>query len=204
MRELFVTTFISLDGVMQAPGGPDEDPSGGFTLGGWTFPHFDEVLGEVMSRTMGRPFDLVLGRRTYDIFAAHWPQASEEDGAGPLNRARKYVASRATPDLDWAGSELIDGDVVAGITALKQQDGPELQVHGSGNLIQTLLRHRLVDRLQVLIFPVLLGSGRRLFGEGTVPTGLRLVDSAVSSSGVIVAVYEPVGPVVVGSFAQDS
>lgn len=204
MRQLFVTTFVSLDGVMQAPGGPEEDPSGGFTLGGWTVPHFDQVLGEVMGRTMGRPFDLVLGRRTYDIFAAHWPHASEEDGAGPLNRAHKYVASRGTPDLDWEGSSLIDGDVVAGISALKAQDGPELQVHGSGNLIQTLLRHRLVDRLQLLIFPVLLGSGRRLFGEGTASAGLRLVDSTVSGSGVIVAVYEPVGDVAVGSFAQQT
>lgn len=204
MRELFVTTFISLDGVIQAPGGPQEDPSGGFSFGGWTFPYFDEALGEVMGRTMARPFDLVLGRRTYDIFAAHWPHASEEDGAGPLNAARKYVASRGTPTLEWEGSQLIEGDVVAGINALKDQDGPELQVHGSGDLIQTLLRHGLVDRLQLLIFPVLLGSGKRLFADGTVPTGLRLVDSTVSSTGVVVTTYEPVGDVPLGSFALDT
>ena len=138
MRKLLVTTFITLDGVVQAPGGPGEDDDGGFPHGGWTVPFFDEHLGEVMGETMSRPFELVLGRRTYDIFAAFWPTASEEEGAGPLNRAVKHVASRGRPELTWERSVLIEGDVAAGVAALKQQDGPELQVHGSGRLVHTL------------------------------------------------------------------
>ena len=203
MRKLVVTAFITLDGVVQAPGGPGEDEDGGFDRGGWTVPYFDQHLGEVMGAFMGKPFDLVLGRRTYDIFAAFWPTASEEEGAKPLNDATKYVASRSRPTLTWERSVLIEGDVAQGVAALKEQDGPELQVHGSGNLVQTLLRHGLVDEWQLLTFPVALGKGKRLFGDGTVPAALELVSSSVSSTGVVVARYVTAGDVVTGTFAAE-
>ena len=201
MRKLIVTAFVTLDGVVQAPGGPGEDEEGGFAHGGWTVPYFDEHLGEVMGRFMGRPFDLVLGRRTYDIFAGFWPHASEEEGAKPLNEATKYVASRGRPQLSWERSVLIEGDVAEGVAALKAQDGPELQVHGSGNLVQTLLRAGLVDEWQLLTFPVVVGQGKRLFGSGTVPGALRLLESSVSGSGVAVTRYASAGDLVTGTFA---
>ena len=201
MRKLLVTTFLTLDGVMQAPGGPEEDPSGGFTHGGWSVNSFDEAVGAFMTETMGKPFDLVLGRRTYDIFAAFWPNASDEDGAAPLNAATKYVASRGRPALAWDRSVLLEGDAAEAIAALKAQDGPELQVHGSGNLLQTLLRHDLIDEFCLLVFPVIIGSGQRLFADGTVPAGLTLVASSVSPSGVMMGRYRPAGPLVTGSFA---
>ena len=203
MRQLLLTTFLSLDGVMQAPGGPGEDDDNGFTHGGWTVNYWDERMGEVMDTAMGKPFDLVLGRKTYDIFAAHWPNASEEDGAKPLNEATKYVASRGRPALSWERSELLEGDVVEAVTALKQQDGPDLQVHGSGNLAQTLIRAGLIDRYRLWVFPVLLGAGKRLFADGTVPAGLTLVDSVVSTTGVVIGTYEPAGELVTGTFALD-
>ncbi len=189
MRKLVVSAFVTLDGVVQAPGGPGEDEEGGFRHGGWTVPYFEEHLGQVMGAFMGKPFDLLLGRKTYDIFAAFWPTASEDEGAKPLNDATKYVASRGRPSLTWERSVLIEGDVAEGVAALKQQDGPELQVHGSGDLVQTLLRHGLVDEWQLLTFPVVLGEGKRLFGSGTVPAALRLVDSSVSGTGVVVTRY---------------
>ena len=201
MRRLIVTAFVTLDGVVQAPGGPGEDEDAGFAFGGWTVPYFDEHLGEVMGTLMGKPFGLLLGRRTYDIFAAFWPTASEEEGAKPLNDATKYVASRGRPTLAWERSVLLEGDVAQAVAALKQQDGPELQVHGSGNLVQTLLRAGLVDEWQLLTFPVVLGQGKRLFGDGAVPVALRLESSSVSSTGVVVSRYVPVGDVVTGSFA---
>ena len=203
MRKLIVTAFITLDGVVQAPGGPGEDDDGGFAFGGWTVPYFDEHLGEVMGALMGRPFDLVLGRRTYDIFASYWPTASEEEGAKPLNDATKHVASRGRPSLAWERSVLIEGDVAEGVAALKDQEGPELQVHGSGDLVKTLLRHGLVDEWQLLTFPVVLGQGKRLFGDGAAPRALRLVDSSVSTTGVVVSRYVTEGDVVTGSFAAD-
>jgi len=203
MRKLIVSTFLTLDGVMQAPGGPGEDDSDGFAHGGWSVNYWDERMGEVMGEAMSTGFDLVLGRKTYDIFAAHWPHASEEDGAKPLNDATKYVASRSRPELGWSNSVLIEGDVAQGVAALKQQDGPELQVHGSGDLIQTLLRHDLVDGYRLLIFPLVIGSGKRLFSEGTVPAGLKLVDSTVSTTGVVIGTYEPAGEIVAGSFALE-
>jgi dihydrofolate reductase len=186
--------------VMQAPGGPDEDNSGGFTLGGWSVNYWDESMGEVMTETMGVPFDLVLGRRTYDIFAAYWPTAPEEAGGKPLNEATKYVASRGRPELPWGPAVLLDGDVAERVTVLKREDGPELQVHGSANLLQTLLQRGLIDRFHVWTFPLVIGSGKRLFGDGTVPAGLRLTDSKVSSTGVVIATYEPAGEIVTGSF----
>ena len=203
MRKLIVNTFLTLDGVMQAPGGPGEDDSGGFALGGWSVNYWDEQMGRVMDEAMSVPFDLVLGRKTYDIFAAYWPHAPEEAGAKPLNDATKYVASRSRPALEWGPSVLIDGDAAEGIEALKKEDGPELQVHGSGNLMQTLMRHNLVDRYRLWIFPLVIGSGKRLFSDGTIPSGLKLVDSKVSTTGVVIGTYEPAGEIVTGSFALD-
>jgi dihydrofolate reductase len=198
------TTFLSLDGVMQAPGGPDEDRSGGFDLGGWTVPFFDEQVGEVMGQFMATPFDLLLGRRTYDIFAAFWPNASEEEGAGPLNAATKYVASRGNPQLSWPTSVLLEGDVPEAVRRLKEGDGPELQVHGSGTLLQTLLGHGLVDELQLLVFPVVLGSGQRLFSDGAMPRSLRLLESSTSGTGVVISRYAVEGEVRTGSFGSDA
>jgi len=200
MRNLSVNTFMTLDGVMQAPGGPDEDDSGGFAYGGWSVNYWDDMMGELMTELMSEPFDLVLGRKTYDIFAAYWPNASEEAGAKPLNDATKYVASRSRPTLEWAKSVLIEGDVAEGVAALKNEDGRELQVHGSGNLIQTLMRHNLVDKYTLWVFPLVIGSGKRLFADGTVPAGLKLVDSKISTTGVVVGTYEPAGEIVTGTF----
>jgi dihydrofolate reductase len=200
MRRLIASTFVSLDGVVQAPGGPTEDESGGFTLGGWTVPFFDESVGQFMDELMGHPFDLVLGRRTYDVFAGFWPTASEEEGAKPLNDAVKHVASRGRPDLSWERSQLIEGDVAEGVAALKAQDGPELQVHGSGELLRTLTAAGLVDEYRLLVFPVLLGRGKRLWHDDLRPASLQLVSSRVSSTGVVMAVYAPTGEVTTGSF----
>ncbi|MGW4638471.1 dihydrofolate reductase family protein [Sphaerisporangium sp. NPDC004334] len=198
-----MSTFVTLDGVMQAPGGPGEDDSDGFAHGGWTVNYWDEQVAEFMDETMSTPFDLVLGRKTYDLFASYWPNASEEAGAKRLNDATKYVASRSRPTLEWSNSVLIEGDVAEGVAALKKEDGPELQVHGSGDLLRTLLRRDLVDRYRLLIFPIVLGSGKRLFSEGAVPSGLKLVDRKVSTTGVLMNTYESAGEVVTGSFVQD-
>jgi dihydrofolate reductase len=203
MRKLVVSTFLTLDGVMQAPGGPGEDDSGGFAYGGWSVNYWDEQMGQVMAEAMSTPFDLVLGRKTYEIFAAYWPHASEEAGAKPLNDATKYVASHSRPTLDWSNSVLLEGDAAEGVAALKREDGPELQVHGSGNLIQTFLRHNLIDQYRLWVFPLVIGSGKRLFSDGTIPSGLELVDSKVSTTGVVIGTYEPAGEIVTGSFAQD-
>ena len=200
MRRLIVSTFLTLDGVMQAPGGPDEDDSGGFEHGGWSVNYWDEVMQQFMGESTSAPFDLVLGRRTYDIFAAHWPHAPEEEGGKIFNDATKHVASRSRPTLEWSNSVLIEGDAAEGVAALKQQDGPELQVHGSGDLIQTLLRHDLVDQYRLMVFPLVIGAGKRLFADGTVPAGLELVDSKVSTTGVVIGTYEPAGEIVTGSF----
>ncbi|HEX8037329.1 MAG TPA: dihydrofolate reductase family protein [Ktedonobacterales bacterium] len=199
MRKLVVLTFVTLDGVMQAPGGPEEDPAGGFTHGGWTVPYFDDFLGEAMTEQMGKPFDLLLGRKTYELFASYWPHHNEE-GAG-LNTATKYVASHAPMELPWEPSVLLQGDIVDEVKKLKAQDGPELQVHGSGNLIQTLLKHDLVDELWLKIFPITLGTGKRLFGEGTAPAAFTVREAKTSPLGVIVASYERAGDVKTGSFA---
>ena len=201
MRRLIVSTFLTLDGVMQAPGGPEEDDSGGFAYGGWSVSYWDDQMGEVMGEATSKPFAMVLGRKTYDIMAAYWPQAGEEAGGKVFNDATKYVASRGQPTLEWSNSVLVEGDAAAGIAALKSEDGPELQVHGSGNLIQTLLRHNLVDQYRLWTFPLVIGSGKRLFSDGTIPAGLKLVDSKVSSTGVVIGTYEPAGEIVTGSFA---
>jgi len=160
-------------------------------------------MGEAMGEAMSAPFDLLLGRRTYDIFSAYWPHATDNPGAKPLNDATKYVASRSHRELEWGPSVLIEGDAAEGVAALKREDGPELQVHGSANLIQTLLRHNLVDEFRLWIFPLVIGAGKRLFADGTIPAGLKLVDSKVSTTGVVIGTYEPAGEIVAGSFALD-
>jgi dihydrofolate reductase len=203
MRELIVNTFLTLDGVMQAPGGPEEDPSGGFDHGGWSFGYWDEQMQGAMGESMSKPFDLVLGRKTYEIFAAHWPY-SDDPAAEPLNRATKHVASTTRSELEWENSKLIEGEVAEGVRALKEEEGPELQVHGSANLIQTLLQHGLVDEFRVWIFPLVLGKGKRLFDGGTVPAGMELASSQVSSTGVIMATYRSGAEIKGGSFAAET
>lgn len=201
MRKIIVLSFISLDGVMQAPGGPKEDTSGGFKYGGWTFPYFDDFSGKIMAEQMSMPFDLLLGRKTYDIFAAYWPKQDPSNmPTVPFNKATKYVVSNSKPKLDWVNSELIEGDVVTKLKQLKQQDGPMLQVHGSGNLIQTLLKNDLVDELWLKLFPLTLGNGKRLFAEGTIPAAFTLIESKTSPSGVIFANYTRAGEVKTGTF----
>jgi dihydrofolate reductase len=205
MRKLVVLSFITLDGVMQAPGGPEEDPTGGFKHGGWVAGYFDDFLGKVMVEQMSKPFDLLLGRKTYEIFAAHWPyvKTNKDPIATGMNNAKKYVASKTLIKLDWNNSELIKGDVANEVKKLKGQDGPEMQVHGSGGLMQTLLQHDLVDELWLKIFPITLGRGKRLFAEGTIPVGFKLFANKISPSGVIIATYERAGEVKTGSFALE-
>jgi dihydrofolate reductase len=198
MRKIIVLSFISLDGVMQAPGGPEEDTSGNFTLGGWTVPYFDEFLGDVMTEQMVQPFDLLLGRKTFEIFASYWPDHPEE-GSG-INRATKFVASNTLTTHEWNKSVFLGGDVVRQIRQLKEGDGPDLQVHGSGELIQTLMENDLVDEFWLKIFPVTLGMGKRLFGSGTISGAYTLVDSKTSPSGVMIATLRRTGDVKTGSF----
>ena len=183
---------------MQGPGGPTEDTSGNFTLGGWTVPYFDEYLGNVMAQQMSQPFDLLLGRKTFEIFASYWPQ-HEEEGAG-INRATKYVASNTLTQHEWQRSVFLKGSVPEEIRKLKGQDGPDIQVHGSGELIQTLMKHDLIDEFWLKIFPVTLGTGKRLFAQGTIPAAYTLVDSKTSPAGVIVATLKRAGEVKTGSF----
>lgn len=201
MRKLVVLSFISLDGIMQAPGGPGEDMSGDFKYGGWTVPYSDQTSGSLMGKQMSEPFDLLLGRKTYDIFASYWPHQDAETLARvPFDKATKYVVSNAKLDLSWEKSVQINGDVVAKLTELKQEDGPMLQVHGSGNLIQTLLKHDLVDELWLKTYPVTLGSGKRLFGEGVTPASFELIESVTTPGGVVFASYKRNGDVKTGSF----
>ncbi len=198
MRKIIVLSFITLDGVMQAPGGKEEDPSGNFQYGGWTVPFFDEFLGEEMGKQMGKPADLLLGRKTFTIFANYWPK-HEEEWPG-INTITKYVASNTLTNPEWQNTKVLSGDVVAEIKKLKQTTGPDLHVHGSGNFIQTLLKNDLVDELRLKIFPVLLGQGRRLFAGGTLPASFKLTDSKTSPNGVILANYQRAGELKTGSF----
>lgn len=208
MRKLIVLTFITLDGVMQAPGGPEEDTSGGFKYGGWIAGYWDDILSGVMGEQMAGPFDLLLGRKTYEIFASYWPYVKSDNPdyqtADKLNSAKKHVASRTLKELDWNNSRLIKGDIVQEVKMLKEQNGPELQVHGSGNLIQTFLKHDLVDEFRLKIFPITLGTGKRLFADGTIPAGLKLIDSRTSTTGVIVATYERAGDAKTGILAGNA
>jgi dihydrofolate reductase len=200
MRTLAVNTFMSLDGVMQAPGGPEEDPTGGFTHGGWGAPYFDDEMMALVAES--GPYELLLGRGTYEIFAAHWPY-DEGPIADHLNSTPKHVASTTLKQVDWNNSTLITGDVAEYVAALKREDGPEIQVHGSPGLIQTLLEHDLIDEFRMWIFPVVLGTGKRFFGDGTVPAGLKLVDSKVSTTGVTINTYQRAGDVTPGLMGFD-
>ena len=195
MRKLVVGTFTTLDGVMQAPGGPDEDRDSGFRHGGWLVPFFDDKFLEIMTEWTQRAGAFLLGRKTYDIFAGSWPNATDpaDEVAKALNTRPKYVASRTLDTLAWNNSHLLEGDVVAAIKRLKAQDGGEIQVHGSGDLIQTLLKHDLVDTFRIWQFPVVLGSGKRLFAEGAMPRSLRRVDTEMNTTGAVLNVYEVAG-----------
>ena len=201
MRRLIASTFASLDGIMQAPGGPEEDPTGGFTLGGWMFNFQDEAMDISTAGFDGKDRELVLGRRTYQIFEAYWPyQPDDHPIAKMLNAAKKYVASRTLKTLHWNNSTLLHDDVVSAIIALKAQPGLDLQIIGSGNLIQTLQAASLIDEYNVWTFPVVLGRGKRLFSETVKPSALRLVRSQVSTTGVVMSSYVPSGDIQPGSF----
>lgn len=202
MRKLIASTFVSLDGIMQAPGGPDEDPTGGFALGGWMFNYADEAMDISAAGFDGKGRELVLGRRTYEIFEAYWPFQNDAV-AHSLNAAKKHVASRTRTTLNWNNSTLLQGDVVTAITALKAQPGPDLQIIGSSNLIQTLQTASVIDEYNVWTYPVVLGHGKRLFGKGAKPTSLRLIRSQVSSTGVVMSTYVPDGDAKPGSFVTD-
>jgi dihydrofolate reductase len=202
MRKIVVAAFVSLDGVMQAPGGPQEDPTGGFRFGGWTAPLFDQAVGGAMGEIFSRPFDLLLGRKTYEIFAAHWPFVTDPNDpiAATFNQITKYVASRSRPKLTWRNSQLLEGDVVAALNVLKAGEGPDLMVQGSSDFLQTLWKHALVDELTTLTFPVLLGAGKRLFGADVAPGALKLTNSRAFPTGAVVSNYLPDGPVKIGDF----
>ncbi len=206
MRKLIANTFVSLDGVMQAPGGPDEDLAADFRLGGWSVNYWDEQMATAMAEFMAEPFDLLLGRKTYDIFAQHWPKAAAEDGAGPLNAATKYVASRGKPRLEWADTVLLDldpaGDAAPAVARLKKTSGRPLHVHGSSEFLQSLIKAGLIDQFQVMVFPVILGGGKKFLAQGLNPAALQLIHSQMSSTGVIIATYEPAGELITGDFGE--
>jgi dihydrofolate reductase len=205
MRKLLVTTFVSLDGVMQAPGGTDEDRDGGFEHGGWAVPHIDQAFIQLMTAVVNRADALLIGRKTYDIFAATWPLAAAADPIGAkMNNVRKYVASRTLDTVAWQNSTLLTGDVPAAVSELKQGTGGEIQVHGSGELIQTLIRHDLVDEFHLLVLPVLIGSGKRLFAQGAIPAALKLAGTTTLSSGVHVSTYVRDGKVAYGALGPET
>lgn len=188
MRKLIVLEHISLDGVIQAPGGPDEDPSGGFTHGGWISPFSDEILGTLLRRQMNTPFDLLLGRTTFEIWESYWPEHS--DIWPEANQATKYVASNNRTCSQWRPSVFLSGDIAEKVASLKQQQGPDLHVWGSGNLIQTLIKHNLVDTFWLMIYPIILGAGKRLFSDGTIPMAFKVTESTITPNGVVVINYE--------------
>lgn len=215
MRKIIVAAFVSLDGVMQAPGGPEEDPTGGFKYGGWTVTYWDDAIGAILGQTFSKPFDLLLGRKTYDIFAAYWPHFETDPSAGSVdavsaqvaktfNAATKYVATHSPDTLSWENSRSLGGDVVATLRELKKGEGPDLLVQGSSNLIQTLLANDLVDEFRLLVYPLVFGKGKRLFGEGTMPVAFRLTNSTAVPSGVVSANYVRAGDIKTGSFALDN
>lgn len=202
MRKVIAATFLSLDGVMQAPGAPEEDTAGGFKFGGWVFPHWDEAVGESMDAIFTAPFDLLLGRKTYEIFAAYWPYVADGLIAERFNAVTKYVATRTDRPLTWKNSQVLR-DAATEVARLKQQDGPVLLLQGSSELIQTLLAADLIDELRLLVFPVVLGSGKKLFANGARPVGWKLVEAKASTSGVVMSTYVRAGEVTTGSFAQE-
>jgi dihydrofolate reductase len=204
MATLVVGTFLTLDGVMQGPGGPDEDRSGGFGHGGWSVGYWDDAMGQIITEWTARADALLLGRRTYEIFAAHWPHVPEDDPVGVvLNRVPKYVASTTLKTAEWSNSMRLEGNVPTAVAALKEEGSGEIQVHGSGGLLQALIEHDLIDEYRLWTFPVLLGSGKRLFDAGTVPAGLELIDSTTSSTGVVIDRYRRAGDIRYGSFPVD-
>lgn len=202
MRKIIVTTFMTMDGVLQAPGGQEEDRTNGFKWGGWSFPYGDDLTDNIVGKIMSTPFDLLLGRRTYEIFSAYWPYKNDAIGE-KFNRVNKYVVATTPIDVSWKGSVLINKDVVNELKKIKKQDGPDLLVWGSSRLIQTLLSNHLVDVLHTMIYPITLGEGKKLFNEGTVAQQWKLTESAVSTTGVIIASYVPDGEVKLGSFVPD-
>lgn len=205
MRKIVVGAFVSLDGVMQAPGGPEEDPTRGFACGGWVVPHLDEVFGQAVDEMFKPPFDLLLGRKTYEIFAAHWPYAEggDDDSIARLfNGTTKHVATRSPMDLTWSGSVALH-DAAVDVARLKREDGPPLVTQGSSDLIQTLLAHDLIDEIRTFTFPIVLGNGKKLFGEGAKPAAFELMESRASTEGVVIARYRRAGDVVTGDFAMD-
>jgi dihydrofolate reductase len=197
MRKLIVLEHISIDGVIQAPGGPEEDPSGGFPYGGWSMPYSDEIIGTLLRKKMNMPFDLLVGRKTFDIWASFWPQHADEWPG--VNTATKYVASNSMTSSEWQPSVFLNGDVPEKVANIKGQPGPDLHVWGSGNLLQTLIRHDLVDAFWLMIYPVTLGVGKRLFAEGTIPAAFQVTESKVGSTGVILVNYERGGAITTGS-----
>ena len=203
MRRVVAATFVSLDGVMQAPGGPEEDPTGGFKYGGWVFHYWDEAMRQAMDKTFGTPFDLLLGRKTYEIFAAYWPYIEGDPIAERFNKVTKYVATMSAEPLTWKTSVALRGDAAVEVARLKKQDGPTLLIQGSSVLIQTLLANDLIDELSLMVFPVVLGSGKKLFGKGAIPVAWKLVDTKVSTTGVTMSSYERAGAVTTGSFALE-
>ena len=205
MRPLVVTTFVTLDGVMQAPGGPGEDPSGGFSYEGWLVPHFDDAIGEQITTWFTGAQDFLLGRTTYDIFYASWPKMISDDPVSQgLNFKKKYVASRTLTSVEWETAELLQGDVGDAVRKLKAEDGGELQVHGSAGLIQTLLREDVIDELRLIVFPVVLGEGKRLFGDGAIPRSWRLNSQATTPSGAVMVSYQRAGEVETGSIGPEN
>ena len=203
MRKLTINTFMTLDGVIQAPGGPEEDPTDGFTHGGWSAGYWDDDMNRKMGDVTSRPFALLLGRKTYEIFAAYWPHADDQPLAAPLNNATKYVASRTLQQVDWKNSKLLRGDATDQVAKLKHEQGPEIQVYGSANLIQTLLKHDLIDEFRIWTFPVVLGKGKRLFDDGAIPAGLRVLGSTTSSTGVVIVEYARADGIKYGSLALE-
>jgi dihydrofolate reductase len=201
MRKIITTTFITLDGVMQAPGGAQEDTSNGFAYGGWQFGEgWDDIAGGILEGFMNAPFEMLLGRKTYDIFASYWPNHPEiELIAKPFNSTKKYVVSNTSFEPSWNNSKVFTGDVVVQIQKLKESDGPDLWVWGSGNLIQTLLKYKLIDRMHIWIYPVTVGNGKKLFSEGTQPVRFKPIDSRITTTGIIIATYEPSIPLKKGS-----
>ena len=193
MRKVIVLEHMSLDGVIQAPGGPEEDTSGGFEYGGWVAPYSDEVLGTALRRQMNMPFDLLLGRKTFDIWEPYWP--GHADAWPGVNTATKYVASNTRTSSDWQLSVFLNGDIAEQVAQIKAEPGPDLNVWGSGNLLQTLIQHDLIDEFWLMIYPITLGSGKRLFADGTIPAAFTVTDSMVTPSGVIVVNYERAGEV---------
>ena len=201
MRKIITNTFISIDGVMQSPGAPEEDRSGNFEFGGWVFSYWDEVMNKVMGENMATPTDLLLGRKTYEIFAAHWPFMKDDPMAEQFNKATKYVATNSLSSVTWENTKLLK-DFVEDIKGLKKSDGNDLMVHGSGNMIQSLLRHNLIDEMNIWIFPLMLGKGKKLFVDGPLPSNMKLKKSVTSTTGVVITQYVPGGEIKVdGSFA---